>query len=132
MCPEEALKPEEEQALQPSEEAGERRVVAPAVDIYEEDDALIIVADMPGVAREDVSATVENGVLTIEGRVRRSDPQATVLYAEYEPADFRRSFTLGESVSEEGITATLKDGVLTVRLPKAERAKTRKIEVRAE
>ena len=121
-----------EQALEPSAAEGERRVVAPAVDIYEEDEALVIVADMPGATRDGVSAVVENGVLTIEGRVERPDSSEEVLYAEYEPADYRRSFTLGESVSEEGITASLSNGVLTVRLPKAERARTRKIEVKAE
>jgi len=129
MSPEETPKQTDAEVLEPTPSVGERHVVAPAVDIYEEQDALVIVADMPGVAKDGVSAAVEGGVLTIEGTVPRPDPAETALYAEYEPADFHRCFTLGESVSEEGISASLTNGVLTVRLPKAERVKTRKIEI---
>ncbi len=131
MSPEDAPHQSEE-ALEPSSTRGEGRFVAPAVDIYEEDDGLVIVADMPGVPKDGVSAAVEAGVLTIEGRVPRPSDAETTLYSEYEPADFRRSFTLGESIDPAGISATLRNGVLTLRLPKAETARTRKIEVKGE
>ena len=124
-------KADREQALRPSDEASARRPVAPACDIYEEEDALVILADMPGVSKETVSAEVEGGVLTIKGRVA-DDSGASALYAEYEPADFHRAFALGESLDPAGINATLKDGVLTVRLPKAEQAKTRRIPITGE
>jgi len=132
MSPEDIRKKTEGTALEPSELGGERRLVAPAVDIYEEEDALILVADMPGVPKDGVSATEEGGVLTIEGKVPRPDPGVTSLYTEYELADFHRCFTLGESIDPAGISASLRNGVLTVRLPKAEEAKTRKIEIKGE
>jgi HSP20 family protein len=119
-------------AFEPEAEKVEQQVLAPAVDIYEEDAGLVIVADMPGVKRDDVSATVEGGVLTIEGKVERPATGETVLYSEYEPVSFRRTFALGESLDPAGIDATLKNGVLTVRLPKAESAKTRRINVTGE
>ena len=130
MSPQDTPKKAEEAALEPSGPSGERRLVAPAVDIYEANDALVIVVDMPGVPKDGVSAAVEAGVLTIEGTVSRLDPTETPLYAEYELADFHRCFTLGESIDAAGIDASLRNGVLTVRLPKAETAKTRKIEVK--
>jgi HSP20 family protein len=131
MSPEDTPR-EAEEALEPASPRGERRLVAPAVDIYEEDDGLVIVADMPGVPRDGVSAGVEGGVLTIEGKVPQPSEAEAALYSEYEPADFHRCFALGESIDPGGITATLHNGVLTVRLPKAEAARTRKIEITGE
>jgi len=119
----------EREAIQPSEQTLDRPVVAPPVDIYEDDGGLVIVADLPGVGKDGVSATVEAGVLTIEGRAGRSDTDGSVLYREYEPSDYHRHFALGESIDPTGITAEITNGVLTVHLPKAESAKTRKIEV---
>jgi HSP20 family protein len=119
-------------AHEPEAEKVEQDALAPAVDIYEDESGLVIVADLPGVKREDVSAAVEAGVLTLAGQVQRPATDETVLYSEYEPVSFRRTFALGESLDPAGIDATLKNGVLTVRLPKAESAKTRRITVTGE
>ena len=132
MSPQDTTAPLGEDALQPSATAGERHQAAPAVDIFEDNDALVIVADMPGVSRDGVSASVEAGVLTIEGKAARPDAAESPLYAEYEVSDFHRCFTLGESIDPAGISASLKDGVLTVHLPKAAEAQTRKIEITGE
>ncbi len=105
--------------------------VAPAVDIYETDEAILVEADMPGVTREGVEVGIEKGLLTIVGHAaRRPIEGVTQLYQEIVPGDFHRAFTLGEEVDESGVSASISDGVLTVTLPKAEPKRARKIEVR--
>lgn len=120
------------EALEPATSAPERSVLAPPVDIYEDAKGLVIVADMPGVAKDGVRANVEGGVLTIDGDPASDDTEGLVVYSEYEPASFHRHFVLGESLDPEGITAELRNGVLTVHLPKAEAAQTRKIAIKAQ
>jgi HSP20 family molecular chaperone IbpA len=100
-------------------------------DIYERKDALVVVADLPGCDEQSVNIQVERGVLTIDGRVEAEDESdARLDFAEYRPANFRRSFTLSSKVKSDGIEATLKDGVLRVVLPKAEEVQARTIEVK--
>ena len=126
------VKAEDERPLEPKPEDVEQETIEPAVDIYDDDNDRVIVADLPGVKREDVSAAVDAGVLTIGGKIERRASDERALYVEYEPADFRWTFTLGESIDAEGISASVKNGVLTVRLRKAESAKTRRIVVAGE
>lgn len=104
----------------------------PRVDIYELNDALTIVADMPGVDENSLDITLEKNVLSLKGIVDLQTPDNYVLaYAEYRTGDFERSFTLSDGVDQDNITATLKNGVLHIRLPKAEPAKARKVTVNA-
>lgn len=107
-------------------------VFRPNTDIYESDDHVVLIADMPGVAPEDVDVTLERGVLSIRGHVR---PQAhdgyRRIYTEYGEGDFERVFTLSEDIDRDRIKASHKDGVLTLELPKAAAAKARKIQVDA-
>jgi HSP20 family molecular chaperone IbpA len=106
----------------------EERFVAPPVDIYENGDALIVTADLPGVPKENLDVRVENNLLTIRGRpshLASGDP----IYREYELASFFRQFELNEKVDQANISAELQHGVLKLRLPKAPEAKPRKIEV---
>ena len=104
----------------------------PDVDIYETEDRVVVVADMPGVAPGDIDVTLERNVLTIYGRGGKHAHEGyRRIYREYREGDFERAFTLSESVDRERIKATHKDGVLTLELPKAETAKTRKIDVKA-
>jgi len=108
------------------------RVYRPDTDIYEDSDHIVLVIDMPGVASGDVDVTLERRVLTIRGRVHASRPDTyRSIYTEYGEGDFERAFTLSEDIDEGKIEASHKDGVLTLRLPRAERARTRKIEVKA-
>ena len=109
----------------------ERPVLVPPVDIYERGDALVIEADMPGVGPQDVDVTLDNGTLTLKGRVATPAPSANVLYAEYAPSDFERSFSVSEEIDHEGIQASVRNGVLTVILPKAKERQPRKITVQA-
>lgn len=104
----------------------------PPVDIYESADEIVLVADLPGVTPEGLDVNLEGDQLTVEGRVRPDDYQGLKpLHVEYGVGGYFRRFTLGEHIDREGIKANLKHGVLQLRLPKAERARTRKISVQA-
>jgi len=104
---------------------------APPVDIHETDAAIIVEADMPGVDRAGVEVKIDSGVLTLQGRVKRKSVEGvTHLYEEFAPVDYYRAFTLGTEVDESRVGASMEQGVLTVTLPKAERARVRKIEVK--
>ena len=104
---------------------------APPVDICETDAAIIVEADMPGVDRSGVEVKIDSGILALTGRVKpRSVEGVTHLYEEFAPVDYYRAFTLGVEVDESRVGASMEQGVLTVTLPKAERARVRKIEVK--
>jgi len=104
----------------------------PRSDIYEREDALVVVADMPGVDEKSVDIHVERKVLTITGRVPADEFEGHRLaYAEYEAGDFERSFNLSDEVDIDKIEATVKQGVLRLVLPKAEAALPKKIAVKA-
>ena len=104
------------------------RYVTPAVDIYETLEGLVVKADLPGVGKDGLDLRVENNLLTILGRAGHTTP-GEFLYHEYELAHFFRQFELSDKVDQLKISAELKNGVLTLNLPKAEEAKPRKIDV---
>ena len=104
----------------------------PAVDIFETKDELVLVADMPGVPPDGVDIDLEGDELSIEGRVRAGEYDGLKpLYVEYGVGGFYRRFTLGEMIDRDGIKAQMKNGVLVLKLPKAERARARRITVDA-
>ena len=104
----------------------------PPVDIFETKDELVLVADMPGVPSDGVDVDLEGNELSIEGRVRSGDYDGLKpLHVEYGVGGFHRRFTLGEQIDREKIKAQMKNGVLVLRLPKAERARARRITVEA-
>jgi HSP20 family protein len=122
-------------ATQPqgTERTRELPLYAPRVDIIETEDALEVLADMPGVTRDSVAVTLEQRVLTIRGRADTSLPGGLApLHLEYEPGDYERSFTLTDAVDPAGIEARVRSGVLQLRLPKAGPAKPQRIEVKAD
>ncbi len=102
--------------------------VSPLVDIYETSEHLVVVADLPGVEKDGVNVKVENGLLTIEGKVGSSELQTRTI-EEFELVNFFRQFELSDVIDQEKIEAELKHGVLTVSLPKSEKQKPRKIKV---
>jgi len=106
-------------------------VFLPSVDIYENQDALVLVADMPGVDSDGIELGLEDYELTIRGGIKEEETDITPIYSEYQTGDYYRRFTLSNIIDQEKIEATIKDGVLKVTLPKAEALKPRKIEVKA-
>lgn len=113
------------------ETRSQERYITPPVDIYETTNGLVVTADLPGVAKEGLDVRVENNLLTIRGKAAHAAPGDPV-YREYGLVNFFRQFELNEKVDQSKISAELKHGVLTLNLPKAEEAKPRKIEVKAE
>jgi HSP20 family protein len=107
------------------------RVFLPTADIYETQDALTVVLEMPGVEKSNVDVRVEDGVLEVQGRLDLSKYQGLQpLYTEYNVGHYARSFQLSSRIDQNKIGAQLKDGVLSLTLPKVEEAKPRSIEVR--
>jgi len=108
-------------------------VYTPAVDIFENDSAITVLADMPGVKASDLKIDLRESVLTLTGRVTMSGTSDGLhVLHEYEPGMFFRQFTVGEMIEQSKIDAQLRDGVLRLELPKAERARPRQIAVRSE
>ena len=102
----------------------------PVTDIFETPEALRVVLEMPGVSKNSVEVSVENNVLTIIGRIDFANYEGLQpLYTEYNIGHYSRSFRLSNEIEQEGIKAELKDGVITLVLPKAEKAKPRRINV---
>jgi len=107
------------------------RVFLPTADIYETNDALNVVLEMPGVDKNSVDIRVEDGVLKIEGRLDFSKYQGLQpLYTEYNVGHYSRSFRLSSKIDQNKIAAELNDGVLSLVLPKVEEAKPRTIQVK--
>jgi HSP20 family protein len=106
------------------------RHYVPYADIYETDDALCVVMEMPGVEKKDLNVALENAVLRVDGQVNFSKYEGLEpLYTEYNVGHYARSFTLSNKVDQERISAQLDDGVLTLTLPKAKEAPPRRISV---
>jgi len=114
----------------PAPTKGAGRVYAPRVDVVETADELILYADLPGVKAEDVSLTCKGGELILHARCDPRSYGREPLHTEYGVGDFYRAFTVTEQVDCGGIEAALKDGVLAVRLPKAEAVRPKKIPVK--
>lgn len=109
----------------------EKRYV-PAVDIFETADAVTMLAEMPGVAKEGVEIDIEDGTLTLKGTMApQTAAGETVLLKEFESGSYLRRFSLAETIDQEKIEARMADGVLTLVLPKVAPAKPRKIEVKS-
>jgi HSP20 family protein len=107
------------------------RVFVPDADIYESEDVLTVILEMPGVARDNVKVGVEDGVLKVEGQLDLSKYQGLrPLYTEYNIGHYARRFQLSSKIDQNKITASMKDGVLSLTLPKVEEAKPRRIEVK--
>jgi HSP20 family molecular chaperone IbpA len=107
------------------------RFFVPSTDVYETADALTVVLEVPGVAREAVEVEVKEDVLRVEGRIDASKYQGLEpVYTEYNVGHWTRSFALSDRVDSERIEARLEDGVLTLTLPKTAAARPRRIEVR--
>jgi len=123
---------EEITAPEDLERTRECRCFAPRADIYEADDQIVVVVDVPGANESSVDVSLEKNILTINAYVAPAEFEGyTLTYAEYEVGDYQRSFKLSNEIDSDKIQATIKDGVLHLYLPKAAAVAARKIGVKA-
>jgi HSP20 family protein len=107
------------------------RMFVPAADIYEAENDLTVILEMPGVEKKNVDVRVEDGMLNVEGRLDLAKYQGLQpLYTEYNIGHYARSFRLSSKIDQNKIVAEMKDGVLSLKLPKIEEAKARTIQIR--
>lgn len=110
----------------------QQRAVVPAVDVFEDAGGITLLADLPGVSKEQLELKVEGEALLIEGAVQSRTPDGLeAIYAEVRVPRYRRSFTLSRELDTSRIEAKLKDGVLSLRIPKQAHAQPRRIAVTA-
>lgn len=125
------IQQQEDVPAEEMERTRSRRVFIPKADIYETDNEILVLADIPGANEKTVDITLEKNVLSITAYV---EPTRTgeydIVYAEYEEGDYQRSFRLSDEIDRDKIEASVSDGVLRLRLPKAKEAATRKITVK--
>jgi HSP20 family protein len=130
------MSPQELQVQKKREQDGKEegtipvRTFLPPADIYEDRDCLKVVLEMPGVEKGNVNVHVEDGVLFVEGRLDLAKYRGLQpLYTEYNIGNYSRSFRLSNAIDQDKIAAELKDGVLSLTLQKAEKAKPRTIQI---
>lgn len=124
-------KRDDEKNVQPREETrASERYIKPAVDIIETEVGLTMVADIPGAAKDTLDINVDKGILTLNAPVSRSMPGRSI-YTEFEFAHYYRQFSIPETLDQEKAKAEFSNGVLTLKVPMAEAAKPRKIEIKA-
>ncbi|KAG1457047.1 hypothetical protein G6F57_014973 [Rhizopus arrhizus] len=116
-----------------SAKRADRAVTVPAVDVYEDPQAITLVADLPGVSKERLHINVESDVLVIEGEASVATPgDLQLVLGELRAPVCRRAFRLGQEFDRAQINASLKQGVLTLRIPRAREAQARRIPVTAD
>ena len=131
MSQQEIVQRSTQQAAQQAKPDTDLPALVPLVDVTEDDNGITLVADLPGASRDALALDVDGDTLTIEAPIslgEAADLQA--VYAEVRAGRYRRSFTLSRELDSGHIDASLRDGVLTLRIPKSEKARPRRIEVR--
>jgi HSP20 family molecular chaperone IbpA len=136
MSEERELEPQDtekqEVATTDAERTRDRLAFVPRADIYETDEGISVVVDMPGVDETSVDIVLEDNVLSINGYVEPMQPEGhTLAFAEYRIGDFERAFTLSDKIDTDGIDATVKDGILRLYLPKVTEARVLSIPIKA-
>ena len=128
--PQELTVREKQELAKKEEKTIPGRYYVPISDIFETDDALTVILEMPGVEKEEVSIALEEDVLRVEGQIDFSKYQGMEpVYTEYNVGHYVRAFTLSDKIDRDGIAAQLEDGVLTLTLPKAKASAPRRIAI---
>jgi HSP20 family protein len=131
MATQEVALQEKKELAPPQERTEAGKFYSPYTDIYETNDAVIVAMEVSGVDKSAIDIRLEKSILTVTGNI---DPKRyedlTPIYSEYNVGNFIRSFTLSTKIDSDAISANVEDGVLTVRLPKAKEALSRRIEIR--
>ncbi len=107
----------------------ERMTTVPLVDIFEEENNITLIGDMPGVSKDDLDLNIEKDVLHIYGKIQAADEKSPQ-YSEFREMDYYRAFNISDGIDTDKIDASLNNGVLKVVLPKSERLKPKKIEIK--
>lgn len=107
------------------------RVFRPDVDILEESDAYLILADLPGVSEDSVDVNLDKGVLSLDAAVSPEAEGTRPRYAEYETGGYHREFRISDDIDPTGVSAKMRNGVLELRLPKSAKSRPRRISVDA-
>jgi HSP20 family molecular chaperone IbpA len=113
----------------PVEATSRLRTVVPAVDIYENNDEILLIADMPGISKENVEVHIDNGRLSLSGS-REIKMEGAATWEEFGDVRFYRAFSVPQSIDIAKVNAALRDGVLKLHLPKSEKAKPKQIEIK--
>lgn len=113
------------------EQSSQLPTMTPVVDIYENENEILLFADMPGVTKENIRVNIDNGKLSVSG-VRKLETAGTADWEEFGDVEYLRNFSVPQSIDVAKVNAELKDGVLKLHLPKSEAAKPRQIEIKAE
>jgi HSP20 family protein len=126
------IQKQEESLAEEMERTRSRRSFVPRADIYETENEIIVLTDIPGANEDSVDITLEKNVLSITAYVEPAIPSGfDIAYAEYEEGDYQRRFRLSDEIDRDKIEAVVDEGVLRLRLPKSQGAKTKKIAVKA-
>ena len=112
------------------ESARNLRQVTPLVDIYENDDEILLHAEMPGVKKDDIMVNIDNGNLTLSG-IRTLTMDGATEWEEFGNVEYQRAFSVPQTIDVNEVRAELRDGILALHLPKSEAAKPRQIEIKA-
>ena len=121
---------EKQELAKKEEKTTPGRYYIPTADIFETDEALTVIMEMPGVEKKDIDVALEDDALRVEGKIDYSKYQGMEpVYTEYMIGHYARGFTLSGKIDRDGISAQLNDGVLTLTLPKAKEAMPRKIAI---
>jgi len=116
------------QSGQQTEETRQLHVLAPAVDILENENEIVVYADLPGVRREELNVHIDDGTLTLSG-IRQPARPGAAQWEEFGDVEYRRRFAVPQAIDIQEVKAELRDGVLCLRLPKSAAAKPRSIEI---
>ena len=106
-------------------------VLRPDVDILEQSDAYVILADMPGANEQSVDINLDNSVLVLDARLAREPEEGAARYAEYRSGGYHREFRISEDIDPKGVSAKMSNGVLELRLPKNAESRSRRISIEA-
>jgi HSP20 family molecular chaperone IbpA len=111
-----------------AESTSDINYISPAVDVYETEDKLVMMLDMPGVSKDEIKVHIDNSVITITGNAKIPQ-KGDFRYLEFRPCDYKRSFELGAEIDQEKIQADYKQGVLSIQMPKQEKPKNKEITI---
>ncbi len=126
------VREKQEVAVGAAESTRDQPMFSPVVDIWETEKGLMLVADMPGVTPENLTLDLQDNTLTLTGQIGPQPEGRKMLLREFEVGNYYRQFALADNIDQENITASMKDGVLKLELPRVAPAQPRKIMVKTE